>query len=425
MHIKSVKHLAFAAWVVVAVLGAGAVRAAAVSEHWVATWAAAMQGMAAWTVGPVTPVQTVSNQTVRQALTISIGGPRLRVFLSNEFGDKPLVIGAASVAISDVDGKPRPGSIVRLTFNGRNDVRIPPGVRILSDAVNFKTEALQNIAVSLYLPQETVLNTLHSEDLQGTSPRGQLATGARISTAGDFTAAADMPLVLADQHLLPPFLSQVQVTASRATPVVVILGDTKSEGPGFWPNFLRDRLAPRGIAVANVSQYAGTLYLHRPEGTGLSRFDANVPAMAGATHVFLFNASNDINMPGMAREGQYVMHPATKIPVDEIIFGLKQVIERSHAAGLKVIGATLIPFEGVEREGYASPEHLRMRDEVNQWIRSSGAFDAVVDFDAVIRDPAHPQRILPAYDAGNHFTPSEAGSRALAAAIQEALFRER
>ena len=397
--------------------------AAPAREHWVATWSAYMQGtpFQAGGGGPQTPA--VKGQTIRQTAKISVGGPRMRVFISNEFGDKPLKVGAASVAISDGAGAVKAGAIARLTFNGKASVSIPPGVRILSDAADLKTAALQDVTVSLYFPEETPLSTYHMEDVRGSSPRDALASGAILSTPGDFTQTAAMPVQPSKDHVYPPFVSSIQTVAPASTPVVVIFGDTKSEGPGFWPNPLRDRLAPKGIAFANVSQYAGTLFLHRPEGTGLSRFDQNVLSAAGVTHVFLFNASNDVNMPGMANNGRYVMDPSTRIPVEDVIMGIKQSIDRAHAAGLKVIGATLIPFEGVLREGYASADHMQMRDEVNRWIRTSGAFDAVVDFDAAIRDPAHPQRIKPEFDVGNHFTPSAAGGRAMAAAINEALFR--
>ena len=223
-------------------------------------------------------------------------------------------------------------------------------------------------------------------------------------------------------QIFPPFLSAIDTVAAKNTPVVVVLGDTKSEGPDMWPNFLRRRISTAvggGVAVINQSVSAGTLTLYQPFGTGLTRFDRDVLGMAGVTHVFLFNASNDVNMPGMNGN-----RAEDVLPTSAITLAMKQVVERSHAAGLKVIGATLIPFEGVLRAGYASPEHRRQRNEVNAWIRNTRPFDALVDFDAVVRDPSRPERLLPAFDGGNHFTPSEAGMKALAKAVSADLFRK-
>ena len=397
-----------------------ALSAFAADDHWVATWGVPLQG---------TPAQTimVKNQTVRHRLEISIGGPRLRVHLSNEYASAPLVIGAASVAIANPDGTAKPDTFAPIKFGGSSKITIPPGARMVSDPVEFKTEALQNLAVSLYLPQETVLSTYHQEERRpyeqiGYRPSSEpTLMGSILSGEGDFTATAAIRMPPKEIQIFSPFLAEIDTVAPKNTPVVVVLGDTKSHGPDMWPNYLRRRISPPrggGIAVVNKSVWAGTLLLHQPFGTAITRFDRDVLGVAGVTHVFFFNASNDVNMPGMnGNRAEDVMSTGT------ITFAINQIIDRSHAAGLKVIGATLIPFEGVLRPGYATPEHLRQRNEVNAWIRSSHAFDALVDFDAVVRDPGHPERLLPAYDGGNHFTPSEAGMKALAKAIKAELFR--
>lgn len=384
---------------------------AANAEHWAATWTAALQG------APPTKV-TVENQTVRQTVEISIGGSRFRVWLSNEYGEKPLLIGAATMGLSDAKGSI--GNFARISFDGKGKVVIPPGVRMVSDPINIRANALHSLVVSLYLPDETPLATFHSEDVRGSSPRAHLASGASISSEGNFTAATSMPAAVlpVSTHVYPPFLAAVDTMAPKSTRVIVILGDTKSEGPDFWPNYLRDRLAKSGMAIANMSQYAGTLTLYQPFGTGLTRFDRDVLGVSGVTDVFLFNASNDINMPGMnGRRSEDV------IPNEDIELAITQVVTRAHAAGLKVIGATLIPFEGVLRPGYATPDHMQRRDELNAWLRTTQPFDVLVDFDAVVRDPSRPERLLPAFDVGNHFTPSEAGEKALADAIHIKLFQ--
>lgn len=384
---------------------------AANGEHWAATWTAALQG------APPTKT-TVENQTVRQTVKISIGGSQFRVWLSNEYGEKPLLIGAATMGLSDEQGPI--GNFARITFDGNGKVVIPPGVRMVSDPISIKANALQNLVVSLYFPDETPLATFHSEDVRGSSPRAHLASGASISSEGNFTASTNMPAAVlpAKTHVYPPFLAAIDTMAPKSTRVVVILGDTKSEGPGFWPNYLRDRLAKRGVAIANMSQYAGTLTLYQPFGTGLTRFDRDVLGVSGVTDVFLFNGSNDINMPGM-----FGRRSGDVIPNEDIELAIRQVVTRAHAAGLRVIGATLIPFEGVLRPGYASPDHMQRRDELNAWIRKTKPFDALVDFDEVVRDPSDPERLLPAFDVGNHFTPSTGGEKALADAIDIKLFR--
>ncbi len=394
--------------------------ASAQAPHWVGTWGAVLQGSPAQEV-------TARNQTVRHHLEISVGGPRLRLKLSNEYGSAPLVIGAASVAIAAADGAVRAGTFTTVRFAGATRVAIPPGQQLLSDPVELATAPLERLAVSLYLPEETPLATYHNEDRRTYEQRGYRPTsdpplvGAVLSAPGDFTAVAKMTMPREPVEIFPPFLAAVDTVAPDSTPVVVVLGDTKSEGPDMWPHFLRYRVSPPsggGIAVVNRSQSAGTLTLFQPFGTGLTRFDRDVLGTSGVTHVLLFNASNDINMPGMnGRRTEDVLATTT------ITDAMRQVVERAHAAGIRVIGATLIPFEGVARPGYATPEHMRQRDEVNAWIRSSGIFDGLVDFDAVVRDPEQPQRLLERFDGGNHFTPSEAGMRALADSIDTALFR--
>jgi lysophospholipase L1-like esterase len=360
-------------------------------------------------------------------LEISIGGPRLRIHVSNEYGTKPLVVGRTTVAIANSNGTVKPDArFAQINFGGEPRVIIQPGARMISDPVEFKTEALQNLVVSFYLPEETALSTYHNEDRRTYEVRGYLPAseptlvGAVLSAEGDYTSAPVMKMPAKEVQIFPPFLSAIDAVAPRSTPVVVILGDTKSEGPDMWPNYLRQRISkPQGggVAVINQSQSAGTLTLHQPFGTGITRFDKDVLAVSGVTHVFLFNGSNDVNMPGM--NGNRVNDV---LPTNTITHAMKQVVDRSHAAGLKVIGATLIPFEGVLRPGYATPEHLRQRNEVNAWIRNTRPFDAMVDFDAVVRDPTRPERLLPALDGGNHFTPSEAGMKALANAIKVELF---
>jgi lysophospholipase L1-like esterase len=170
--------------------------------------------------------------------------------------------------------------------------------------------------------------------------------------------------------------------------------------------------------------YAGLIALGAPDQSGLARFDRDVLSVAGATHVILALGNNDIIQPGaLGSNGKALIDPALAMSAPEIIAAYRQLIDRAHAHGLKVIGATQMPYEGVAIQGYASPDKLAKRDAVNAWIRTGGAFDGVIDFDAALRDPAHPQRLTPAYDSGNHFTPNAAGFKVMGEFVDLGLFR--
>lgn len=418
-------------------------------ERWVATWAVTLEGTPPANAAAVTPAAapnpllTVKNQTIRIPIKIGVGGPRLRLKLSNEYGAKPVVIGAASVVAANADWTTRPfksipdgvqitkansdwtvkaGTFAKVTFNGASQVTIPRGARVLSDPIDMRVTPLQELAVSLYLPDETFLSTFHNENAGGSSPRPVLAPGAVLSKEGDFTAVAALPVAAptGDQHVHPPFLSAVEVVAPASTPVVVILGDTWSEGPGFWSSELRDRAAPQGIAVVNMAQVAGALVYERPGGSGLARFDRDVLGVSGVSHALMFIGSNDIILPRPER--------GDVLPVSTITWAMKQAADRARAAGLKVIGTTILPFEGISqtvRPGLDSPEKGRMRAEINTWLRANrGMYDGFVDFDELLRDPQHPARLLPAYDWGNHFAINPVGSRKLADAFDLKLFRK-
>ena len=379
---------------------------------WVATWA----------TGPAGPfpgaVPQFNNQTVRYIVHTSAGGDLVRVKISNTFGDVPLVIGGAHIAQRKVGAAIVPGSDRRLTFSGDRSFTIPAGGLVLSDPVHLDVGALSDLAVSIYLPQPSAATTMHLLALQTI----YIAAGN-----GDFTAANDLPG--ASTTTAWHFLTGVEVSARSAT--IVALGDSITDGANSttdanlrWPNVLAARLRGRvGVADEGI---IGNRILHPTEPAfgnlfgpaGLARFDRDVLAQAGVRYVIVLLGINDIGHPGSNA-------PATdEVSAEEIEAGHLQFIERAHEKGIRIFGATLTPFEGTTIAGFYSPEKEVKRQAVNHWIRTSGKYDAVIDFDAAVRDPSHPARMLPAYDGGDHLHPSDAGQTAMGNAIPLRLFDE-
>ncbi len=377
-------------------------------QHWVGTWAAS----------PQTPNPggfEFENQTLRQIVHTSIGGDQVRVRFSNAFGDSSLVIGAARIAVHGGAASIVADTDRELTFNGSPSIIIPAGAVALSDPVDLEVLELEDLAVSMYLPESTGLATLHSLGLQTNY----------ISVPGDHTAIIDMPFVETAQSWF--FLSGVEVMASKKTGAVVTIGDSITDGfastpdaNNRYPNFLAERLLSgkrkHRMAVLNAG-ISGNRVLHDFIGpSASSRFDRDVLAQSGVTHVIVLESINDIGIPGAF--GLF----DEEVSAERIILGLQQLIARAHAHGLTIFGGTLTPFEGTIFPGYFTPEGEEKRQAVNAWIRNSGAFDAVIDFDEAIRDPSHPSRMLPAYDIGDHLHPNDAGYEAMADAIDLKLF---
>lgn len=378
------------------------------------------QWRASWTASPVAPsppfatLPVLSNQTVRQTVVLSAGGDQVRIRLSNEFGAAPVVIGAASIALAG-EGEARR---IPLTFSGQPGVEIAPGAPALSDPVRLQTPPGARLDIALFLPRETPITTFHPLGLDASA----------ISGPGDFTRSApksEQPFTAsifpnnAEQFFIRPFLSEVDVHGPRGAGVVAALGDSITDGYGSsagqarrWPDVLARRLAAAGRSVAVVNEGIGGNRL-LADGLGasvLARLDRDVLALPGVETVVVMIGINDIGfsgglVPGAARE---------VIQADALIAGYRQVIARAHLKGLTVIGATLTPFEG----GSAySPAKETVRQAVNAWIRSSGAFDSVIDFDAALRDPDHPSRLRARFDQGDHIHPSDAGYEAMGQAL--------
>jgi lysophospholipase L1-like esterase len=389
-------------------------------ERWVGTWAAAMHAPSEG-FGEEFPSQffKFDKQTVRQIVRTSIGGDQVRVRLANTFGDVPLAIGVARLALRDSGERIDPASDRVLTFSGSPSITIPPGALAVSDPVALSVPALSELAVSIYFPEPTTSTTVHAFAFQTNY----------FSPAGDFTAEAVMPVETTAQSWV--FLTGIDVTVTEPTGVVVALGDSITDGAFStpdtnqrWPDLLAERLVADAdqptMAVLNAGIGANRLLNDPTEGfefagpNALARFDRDVLAQPGVTHLIVFEGINDIGMPALSGD------PAEFVSADELIAGLRQLAERAHEHGIVAVGATITPFEGAM---YFSQEGEAIRQAVNDWIRTGRAFDSVIDFDDVVRDPGQPTRLLPAFDSGDHLHPNDAGFQAMAESIDLALLR--
>lgn len=373
---------------------------------WIPSWTANPE--ASWGEEFALPTGTpavIDDQTLRQVVRLSLGGRRVRLQLSNEYGSEPLVIGAAQVAPASAPGRGR-----AVTFGGQAGVVVPPGAPVLSDPVELEVAALASLAISLYLPKPTPTRTFHWDGRQAAS----LAPGNQVS-------AAQLPPTPGLTARI--FLSGIAVEADAPRGSVVVIGDSITDGNGAtmdadtrWPDFLAARLAPQRIAVLNAGISGGRLLSSGMGPSALARFDRDVLSQPQLRSVIVLIGINDISWPGTAFD------PQRRPPeLAELVAGYRQLIARAHARGVRVLGATLTPFEGAlagtPLADYFQPHKDALRRQLNAWIRASGEFDAVLDFDALLRDPAQPSRLQPAFDSGDHLHPGDAGHRAMAEAV--------
>ena len=368
--------------------------------QWVGTWNASPQAA-------FNPVE-FNGQSVRQIVRVSIGGTRVRVRLSNAYGTESLHIGAARVALRSSGATIVPGSDRMLTFDGSESTTIPAGALAISDPVDLRVPDRGDLAVSIYVPGTALAATEHSLGLQTTY----------VSPQGDFTGADALPTASTTQSYY--FLTGVEVGAAARSGAIVTLGDSITDGLHStadanrrWPDRLAERLRARkgggGIAVLNAG-ISGNRVLHDMVGTSASaRLDRDVLVQSGARYVIVLLGINDIGFPGAPS-------------ADAIVAGHRQIIDRAHAMGLKVYGGTLTPFQAFLPGVYYTADGEAKRQAVNRWIRTSGAYDAVIDFDRAIRDPGNPARMRAAYDSGDNLHPNDAGYKAMADAVDLSLF---
>jgi lysophospholipase L1-like esterase len=389
---------------------------------WVGTWGAAPLPPSA-AAGPFPATPGYSNQTIRQVVRISAGGSHVRVRFTNEYGTKPLAIGAARIALADDKGNIQAGTDKALTFAGKPSALIATGAPLLSDSVDLPVKALATLSISLYLPEDTGPCTCHAVGSQT----------AYVSAPGDFTNKEFTPR---EKMLSRAFISGIEVEAAAPAQAIVVLGDSISDGVGStpdtnhrWPDLLAERLAARdkrkGWGIVNMGISGNRLLNDGAGQSALARFDRDILSVPGLGYVIVFLGVNDLGISYGHFEGpmaaffksQQTSNAAT---ADAMIAGYKQLIERAHAKGAKIYGATIAPYEGAM---YYSAEGNTVREAVNQWIRTGGGFDAVLDFDAAFRDPAKPTQMATPLQAGDHLHGSDAGYDAVAKSIDLKLFK--
>ena len=380
------------------------------SEQWVGAWG--FPPTSPPTVAPTNPAArpppNFHNVTVRQIVRLAAPAERIRIRFSNDFGDQPLLLGAVHVAFVADDGVTLPNSDHVVTFSGLPSMSIPANAAMLSDPIDWKVPALAKLAISTFVPQDTV------------PPAHRLSE--YVSSAGDFTAAQQMPG--AELVRSGALVSEVEIVSPAASRVVVTLGDSITEGVGStanafrgWPDLLAERLvenrATRNWSVVNAGIGSNRLLHNNPGKGALARFDRDVLSVPNVAMVLMLEGINDI--------GYSQTTPAEAVTAGEIIAAYLQIIARSHAHGISIVAGTIPPFEGSH---YYDAHGERLRQAVNQWIRTSGSFDGVVEFDAALRDPTHPTQVTPSLHRGDHLHPNDAGYAAMANAIDLKLFTQ-
>jgi lysophospholipase L1-like esterase len=374
--------------------------------RWVGSWATSQQ------LTDANESLSRGDLVLRQIVHVSIGGEQLRVHLSNRFGNAPLHVASLHIAKAVSPASPAIGVATdkALTFSGSQDVTIPAGADSISDALAFPLAPLSDLAITLRIEKWPAQATGHS---------GSRATS--YAAPGDSVSAADLPGAAKVEHWY--FISGVDVASAKGA-AIIALGDSITDGHGAgtdknerWTDALARRLqavpATRAAGVLNQGIGGNRLLLDGLGPNALARFDHDVLAQAGARTLIVLEGINDIGTLARTGEVPAAEHDAL---VHRIIAAYEQMVTRAHTHGIKVIGATILPFVGSSyyHPGAASEAD---RQAVNLWIRAPGHFDGVIDFDKATRDPEHPDRMLPAFDIGDHLHPSPAGYAAMADAV--------
>lgn len=375
---------------------------------WVGTWATSpMLAEGGFRVHPFAAT------TLREIVHISNGGSQVRVRLSNEFGFDPLTISDAHVAVSAGGASIKEGTDHPVTFGGATSVRIPPGAAMYSDPVDLAVAPLSDVAVSFFIPSQIMrAETAHL-----------FADQDNFVADGDQSSAATLtnPTTLSSWY----FLDGIDVPAVEGSRAIVTLGDSITDGAHStnnanrrWPDVLAARLKQEhgleNVSVLNEG-IGGNRVLNEQTGpSALSRIDRDVLAQDGVKYVIVLESINDIGR--LAR----LTAPEDEVTAQQLEEGLRQIADAAHQHGIKAIGATLTPYVGAN---YSSDRGEQVREDVNNWIRTSGTFDGVIDFDQITRDPQNPNRFNPADDSGDHLHPGDAGYKAMGDGIDLKLFK--
>jgi lysophospholipase L1-like esterase len=378
------------------------------TPQWVGTWATAP-----YLADGGFNVRMLSGVTLRQIAHISVGGAQVRIRFTNEFGLDPLTISDAHVALSAGGGAIQTGSDHAVTFGGAGTVNVPPGAAIFSDPVAFQVAPLSDVAVSFYLPPQIMrAETYHN-----------FADQDNFVAMGDNSSAETLPqpTTIASWY----FFDGIDVNAAPGSYSIVAFGDSITDGSHSapnanhrWPDVLAARLQAdptlKNVGVLNVG-IGGNRVLNETTGpSALSRIDRDILSQSGVRYVIVLESINDIGRL------THFQTPWDDITAEQLEWGLKQIVDDAHEHGIKAIGATLTPCGG--SSSHYSEKSEQVREAVNNWIRTSGTFDGVVDFDKITRDPANPTQFNPAFDSGDHLHPKDAGYQAMGASIDLSQF---
>ncbi len=386
-------------------------------DHWVGTWATASLDRANTPRPNAPPASTPAlgsaDMTLREIVHVSLGGPLVRIELSNEFGTEPLTIGAVHLALAAAKGDISLLSANALTFSGRASIVLPAGAVVVSDPVALALPADTDLTINLFLPAQTISHITSHDAAEQTN----------YMAAGNVVGTRSLP-ASAQTFSHWYFLKSVDVQVPAPDASIVALGDSITDGIAStadtnqrWPDLLARRLhhnkSTAGLGVLNLG-ISGNRVLHDGAGpSALARFDADVLAQSGVRYLIILESINDI---GHATDPN---HPADVVSADDLIAGLTQLAERAHLHHIQVFAATLTPYAGA---GYMSPAGEQMRQTVNSFLRTSKDFDGVIDFDRATQDKANPAAFNPAYDRGDHLHPNDAGMKAMADSIDLKLF---
>ena len=355
--------------------------------------------------------EALNDQTIRMILRTTIGGRRIRVAFSNAMSAPTVKLGAAHVALHGKESAILEGSDHALTFNGKPGCTLGPGVLLYSDPLDFEIAPFAEVAVSVYVPNDAASLTNHTLGMHtGYISKGD-ATGQSLMPEPSLTGAY-------------VWLSAVEVVAPADAYAVVALGDSITDGQGTtidanrnWSAVLAKRMAANKATAhaAVINQgVAGNQVLRDLAGvSALARFDRDVLARPGAKWLIVLEGINDISLHGQTDS-------ADPLTSDDLIAAYRQMMERARPFGIRVVGATITPQEGTR---LGTPHADEVRNAVNRWIRTGNAFDAIVDFDAAVRDPAHPSRLKAEFDSGDHIHINDAGNQAMADAVDLAIFK--